>query len=110
ASQPLVATGGSFEDGVYHVGNGVTAPKLVHHVNPEYTDQARKAKLNGTVVLSLIVGTDGVPKSIKVIRPLGMGLDENAVAAVQQWRFEPGTKDGVPVPVGLTAEVSYRLY
>lgn len=88
----------------------MTAPKLIRNVVPEYTDEARRAKLNGDVTVWMFVDTDGTPKQVRVMKALGMGLDQNAVAAVKQWRFEPATKDGVPVRVELTAEVSFRLY
>lgn len=85
------------------------APVLILKHEPEYTKQAREKGRSGNVLLSLIVGADGVPTNIKVISPLGLGLDEKAVEAVSQWRFRPGTKNGVPVPVIAQVEVSFRL-
>ena len=95
--------------GVYRVGNGVTAPVLVSKAEPGYSQEARTMKFQGTVVLRIVVGEDGVPESISVVRQLGSGLDERAVEAVRQWRFKPGTKDGVPVRVSAQVEVNFRL-
>lgn len=95
---------------VYRVGGSVTAPKLVKHVEPEFSAQARKDKIDGLVMLSLVVGADGFPYDIKVVRAAGHGLDEKAIEAVSQWRFEPGAKDGEPVPVEIRVEVNFRRY
>jgi len=89
---------------------GVTAPTLTYGRNPEYSEAARRARLNGKVLLSLVVGPDGMPQDIKVTRPLGSGLDENAIDAVAQWRFRPGTKDGKPVAVAIDVEVMFQYY
>jgi protein TonB len=94
----------------YPIGKDVSAPHLVSKVERAYTEEARNGKLSGTVLLSLIVDTDGVPQNIKVVRPLGMGLDEKAIEAVEQWRFKPGVKNGEPVPVKAQVAVSFRLY
>jgi periplasmic protein TonB len=96
--------------GVFRVGGGVSAPRPIYKPDPEYSTEARQAKYQGTVILSLIVGADGRPRGIKVARSLGMGLDENAVEAVRQWRFEPATKDGKPVAVSVEVEVAFRLF
>jgi TonB family protein len=96
--------------GAYRVGGGVTAPKLLYGPDPEYSEKARKAKYQGTVVLWLVVDADGLPQQIRVQRPLGMGLDEEAIAAVKRWRFQPSQKDGKPVPVMINVEVNFRLY
>ena len=95
--------------GAYRVGNGVTAPTLISKTEPGYSQEARTMKFQGTVVLRIVVGVDGVPENISVVRPLGFGLDEKAVEAVRQWRFKPGMKDGVPVPVSAQVEVNFRL-
>ena len=92
------------------MGGGVLAPKIISRVEPEFSEEARKNKWQGVVILRLVIGTDGKPHDITVQRSLGMGLDEKAIEAVQQWRFEPGTKDGQPVPVEVSMEVSFRLY
>jgi TonB family protein len=93
----------------YHIGAGVTPPKVLSKIEPEYTEEARVAKYQGSVALSLEIGPDGFPRNIQVVRGLGLGLDENAVTAVSQWTFEPGKKDGAPVPVIATIEVNFRL-
>ena len=85
------------------------APRLLSKVEPEYSDEARKARLNGTVLLYVVVRPNGQANGIKVIRSLGLGLDESAIAAVEQWRFQPGEKDGQPVSVAATIEVNFRV-
>jgi TonB family protein len=95
--------------GVARVGNGVTPPQVLIRHEPEYTQEARKIKYNATVALWLVVGADGVPHDIKVIRAVGMGLDEKAVEAVSTWRFRPGTKDGQPVAVQANIEINFRI-
>ena len=94
---------------IYRVGRGVTAPQLLSKQEPEYTEDARVAKYQGTAVLYVEVGPDGAPHNIRITRDLGFGLGENAVDAVSQWKFAPGTKDGVPVTVAATIEVNFRL-
>jgi len=102
--------GGGIGGGVYHVGGGVSAPRAVWDPEPEYSEEARKAKYQGVVMLQIIVGADGRPKDVRVARSLGFGLDERAIEAVRQWRFEPATKDGQPVAVLVNVEVNFRLY
>jgi TonB family protein len=94
---------------VFRIGGGVTAPKLLKKVEPEYSEEARKAKFQGTVVLRVIVDAEGNPRDIEVSRPLGLGLDEKAIEAVMKWRFSPGYKDGKAVAVRATVEVNFRL-
>ncbi|MGE5648250.1 MAG: energy transducer TonB [Acidobacteriota bacterium] len=101
--------GGGFGGGVYRVGGGVSSPVPVYKVEPEYSEEARKAKFQGTVVLSIIIDERGTPTNFKVVRPLGLGLDEKAIEAVQKWRFRPGMKEGKPVAVLATVEVNFRL-
>ena len=84
-------------------------PRLIYKVDPQYSDKARKKHRQGTVVLSLIVDEHGLPYDIRVLRSLGLGLDEKAMEAVAQWRFQPGIKDGHPVKVWVTIEVNFRL-
>jgi len=102
-------SGGGFGGGAYRIGGGVTAPSILMKVEPEYSEEARKAKWQGTVQLSLVVDDQGRPQSIKVTRSLGLGLDQKAIEAVEKWRFRPGMKDGKPVPVMATIEVNFRL-
>jgi TonB family protein len=101
--------GGGVGGGVFRVGGGVTAPALVFKVEPEYSEEARKAKYQGTVVLYVEVDPSGRAKNLRVIRSLGLGLDEKAIEAVNKWRFRPGYKDGKPVTVAATIEVNFRL-
>lgn len=102
--------GGGIGGGVFRVGGGVLAPRPIATPDPEYTDEARRAKYEGTCVLGMIVGPDGKPRDIRVQRGIGMGLDKKAMEAVQQWRFNPATKDGQPVAVQISVEVSFKLY
>jgi len=102
--------GGGIGGGVFRVGGGVSAPRAVYTPDPEYSEEARKAKYQGTCVLWLIVSPDGRPRDIRVARTLGMGLDEKAIEAVRNWKFEPAMKDGQPVSVQINVEVNFRLY
>ena len=86
-----------------------TNPRLVHKVDPVYSDAAREAKVSGTVLLDLTVDSEGLPTNVRVVRSLGYGLDETAVDALRQWRFQPATEDGTAVPVACTVEISFRL-
>jgi bla regulator protein blaR1 len=95
---------------IYHVGGDVTAPKLVYAPDPEYTEQARRAKYQGVCVISTVVDAQGNPTHVQVVRQLGMGLDNKAVEAVKQYKFEPGMRLGKPVAVGVKIEVNFRLY
>jgi len=102
-------SGGGFGGGAYRIGGGVSAPAVLFKVEPEYSEEARKAKWQGTVVLSLVVDENGKAQGIKVVRSLGLGLDQKAIEAVEKWRFKPGMKDGKSVPVIATIEVNFRL-
>ena len=102
--------GGGIGGGVFRVGGGVSAPRAISTPDPEYSEEARKAKYQGTCVLWLVVGPDGRPRDIRIARTLGLGLDEKAIEAVKNWRFEPAMKDGKPVAVQINVEVSFRLY
>ncbi len=101
--------GGGMGGGAYRVGGEVSAPVLISKTEPEYSEEARKAKYSGTVLLSLVVDANGLPRDIKVVRPLGLGLDEKAIEAVQKWRFRAGIKGGRAVATQATIEVSFRL-
>ncbi len=102
--------GGGIGGGAFRVGGGVSAPRALDTPDPEYSEEARKAKYQGTCVLWLIVGPDGKPRDVKVARALGMGLDEKAIEAVRNWKFAPAMKDGKPVAVQINVEVNFRLY
>jgi len=102
--------GGGIGGGPYRVGGGVSAPRVLYSPDPEYSEEARKAKYQGTVVLWVVVGPDGRPRDIRVQRSLGLGLDEKAMEAVRTWKFDPARKDGQPVAVQINVEVNFRLY
>src|SRR6202045_2738456 len=102
--------GGGTGGGAFKVGGGVSAPKAIYAPDPEYSEEARKAKYQGTCVLWLIVGPDGRARDIRVARTLGLGFDEKAMEAVKTWKFEPAMKDGKPVAVQINVEVTFRLY
>jgi TonB family protein len=96
--------------GVYHVGNGVLAPELIHSVDPEYTMEARRNKYQGVCVVSLVVDEHGKPQNIQVVRHLEKGLDHSAVVAVSKYQFKPATLNGRPVPVQVEIMVRFRVY
>jgi periplasmic protein TonB len=103
--------GGSTGGNAYRPGlGGVTAPRPIYAPDPQYSDEARSVKFQGSVVLWLIVGADGLPKDIRIVRSVGLGLDELALETVKTWRFDPGHKDGQPVATQINVEVSFRLY
>ncbi len=102
--------GGGIGGGAYRVGGGVSAPRVLFAPDPEYSEEARKAKYQGTVVLWVVVGPDGRARDIRVQRTLGLGLDEKAIEAVRQWKFDPARKNGQPVAVQINVEVNFRLY
>lgn len=101
--------GGGAGGGVFRVGGGVSAPAVVYRVEPQYSEEARKARYQGTVVLEAIVRRDGTVEILRVVRSLGFGLDENAIQALRQWRFRPGMRNGAPVDVALNIEVNFNL-
>lgn len=103
--EPTIASGGK----TYRVGGPVTPPSVQFKVDPSYSEEARVAKYSATVLLQIVVDIDGAAKNIKVIKPAGFGLDDCAVATVSRWRFNPGQKDGNPVPVYASIEVNFRL-
>jgi TonB family protein len=102
--------GGGTGGGVFHVGGGVSPPVPIYKPDPEFSEEARKAKYQGVCTLEMIVGADGRPTQIRVVGSLGMGLDEKAIEAVRNWKFEPGKKDGHPVATDIAVEVEFHLY
>ena len=94
---------------VYKTGDGVSAPVLVKEVKPQYTPEAMRARVQGIVALECVVQPDGTIGDVDVTKSLDAGLDEEAIKAVRQWRFEPGKKDGKPVPVRVTLEMTFTL-
>ncbi|MGB7191610.1 MAG: energy transducer TonB [Acidobacteriaceae bacterium] len=105
-----IGSGGGYGGGVMSVGGGVSAPQLVHSVDPEFTDAARRANLQGIVSIQLIVDSRGNPQNIRVVRHLGMGLDQKAIEAVRQYKFSPAVYQGHPVAVQMVINVSFHLY
>jgi periplasmic protein TonB len=103
-------TGGGYGGGVMSVGGGVSAPTLIHSVEPEFTAQARQANYQGTVSIQLIVDSQGNPQDVRVTHHLGMGLDEKAIEAVRQYRFRPAMYQGHPVAVQMIVEVDFHLH
>ena len=102
-------SGGGVGGGAFKVGGGVSAPQLISKVEPEYSEEARKAKFQGTVLLYIEVDPGGRATNIRVVRSLGLGLDEKAIEAVKKWKFKPGYRNGQPVTVMATIEVNFRL-
>ena len=103
-------SGGGYGGGVYHVGGGVSNPILIYAPDPEFSDEARRAKYQGICVVGLIVDPQGNPQRIHIVRPLGMGLDEKALEAVRQYKFKPALFKGKPVAVEVDIEVNFRIY
>ena len=97
--------------GLSKVGGRISPPEVLSSVNAEFSDEARRAKYQGVCLVSLIVDAEGNPQNIRVVRALGMGLDEKAIEAIRQYKFKPAMKDGTtPVPTMITIEVDFRLY
>jgi protein TonB len=104
-------SGGGTGGGVYRPGNGVTLPRVLHEEKPQYTSDAMRAKVQGTVLLECVVRPDGSVGDVQVVRSLDptFGLDQQAVAAARKWRFAPGTRLGEAVPVLITIELQFTL-
>ncbi len=103
-------SGGNTGGGPRRIGGGVSAPVLIFSVEPEFSEEARKAKVAGNVLVNLYVGTNGNPSHVRVIRGVGMGLDEKAVEAVRQYKFKPAMENGKPVLVELNVEVNFQIF
>jgi TonB family protein len=99
----------SFAEKIYKIGPGIVPPKVLEKSEPKYTDEARAAKLEGTVTLTLVIGTDQRAHDVKVTKSLDPGLDANAISSIETWRFQPGTKNGKRVPVRAAVEINFRL-
>jgi len=102
--------GGGTGGGPYSVGGGVSEPIPIYRPSPNYSEEARKAKLQGIVLVSIIVDAQGNVHNASVVRSLGLGLDEKAVETVSTWKFKPALRNGVPVPVRVLVEVTFRLF
>jgi len=103
-------SGGNTGGGPRRIGGGVSAPVLIYSVEPEFSEEARKAKVAGNVLVNLWVDTQGNPSHVHVIRGVGMGLDEKAAEAVRQYRFKPAMENGKPVLVELNVEVNFQIF
>jgi len=95
---------------VYDLGEGITSPKSVYTPEPEYCEKARKKKINGTVLITMIVLPDGKVHDVKVTQGIFPCLNEESIAAVSKWKFEPATKNGNPVAVHFKTQVTFTLY
>jgi protein TonB len=103
-------SGGNIGGGVMHAGGVQQGPKLIYKVDPDFSEEARKAKFSGDVQVYLIVDEKGMPTHVRVVRGAGMGLDEKAVEAVRQYRFKPAMQDGKPVTVDLYINVTFEVF
>lgn len=110
AAAPASSDQFGFDEGVFLVRGGISAPRAIFNPEPEFTESARRAKFMGTVDIGLVVNKQGKPTNIRILKPLGAGLDAQAVHTVETWRFQPATKDGRPVNVAIAVEVDFHLY
>lgn len=121
ASTPQSTQPNPDTSGKYHVGDGVTTPRAIYKVDPEFTDKARKKKLGGTCVIGMVVDTTGTPQDVHVVksiaegiapklRSVALGLDANAIDAAKQYRFKPAMFQGTAVPVEITVDITYRIF
>jgi TonB family protein len=95
---------------LFRLGATLKAPKVLNAPNPNYSELARRAKYQGVTALGVIVGPDGNPQDVWVVKKLGLALDRKAIDVVRTWKFEPATRDGEPVPVLINVEIMFRLY
>lgn len=103
-------SGGGYGGGLYNVGGGVSAPVVLHSVQPEFTEEARQSNFQGSITIQLIVDAQGNPQNVRVTKRAGMGLDEKAIAAVRQYRFKPAMYQGHPVAVQIQVDVDFHLH
>ncbi len=103
-------TGGNTGGGLRRIGGGVSAPVALYTPEPEFSEEARKAKVAGNVVVYLQVDTNGKPVNVRVLRGIGMGLDEKAIEAVRQYKFKPAMENGHPVRVEMNVEVNFQIF
>ncbi len=104
-----LGTSGGIGGGLYHVGSGVAAPQLIHSVDPEFTDEARRVRYQGVSSLQIVVDAQGNVQRARVLHPIGMGLDQKAIEAVKQYKFKPAMLQGRAVPVEVNIEISFHL-
>lgn len=107
--KPTTANSGS-GGGIVLIGKGISPPRVVSQVDPEFSKEARRAKYQGTILVSLIVNKSGEPRDIRIVRPLGLGLDQEAVETIAKWRFDPARKNGEAVEVEIMVQVDFHLY
>jgi protein TonB len=105
-----IGTGSGYGGGLRKIGGGVSSPVVIFKVDPEFSEEARKAKFMGVVLVNLIVDSQGRPQNVHILRGVGMGLDEKAVAAVRQYRFKPAKDAGKPVAVEMNVEVNFQIF
>jgi protein TonB len=103
-------SGGNMGGGLRKIGGGVSEPVVLYAPEPEFSEEARKAKVAGNVLVYLQVDTNGRPTHVHVIRGIGLGLDEKAVEAVRQYKFKPAMENGHPVPVEMNVEVNFQIF
>jgi len=103
-------SGGNYGGGLRAIGGGVSSPIVIHEVEPEFSEEARRAKFMGNVLVNLIVDAKGMPENVHVARGVGMGLDQKAVEAVKQYRFKPALENGKPVAVELNVLVNFQIF
>ncbi len=105
-----MGSGGNMGGGLARIGGGVSAPVVLYHPEPEFSEEARKSKVSGNVLVYLQVDEQGRPTHLRVLRGLGMGLDEKAIDAVRQYRFKPAMQNGRPVAVEMNVDVTFHIY
>jgi TonB family protein len=96
--------------GTVRIGGNVSAPRVLSAPEPEFSEEARRSRISGNVLVYLVIDESGLPQDVKVIRGLGHGLDEKAVEAVSKYRFKPAMRDGVPVKVEMHVEVNFQIF
>jgi len=89
---------------------GIEPPRIIYQIDPEFTESARAAKFSGTTVVRLEINKSGAIQDVQIVRPIGFGLDDQAVRAVEQWRFSPAKRNGEPLEVLVNVEVNFKLY
>jgi protein TonB len=103
-------SGGNMGGGVRRIGGGVSPPVVLFAPEPEFSEEARKAKVAGNVLVYLQVDTTGKPTHVRVLRGIGLGLDEKAMEAVRQYKFKPAMENGKPVVVEMNVEVNFQIF
>ena len=103
-------TGGNMGGGLRRIGGGVSAPVILYQPEPEFSEEARKAKVAGNVLVYIQVDTTGRPTHIRILRGIGLGLDEKALEAVRQYKFKPAMENGHPVAVEMNVEVNFQIF